>query len=69
MIGQTISAEVGWPDSAIAQKVAYASASDVRPTLLSQPSLHPDMPCDQMAVVALSARTTGNVSAAYIKPL
>ena len=23
MIGQTISAEVGWPDSAIAQKVAY----------------------------------------------
>ena len=26
MIGQTISAEVGWPDSAIAQKVAYASA-------------------------------------------
>ena len=26
MMGQTILAEVGWPDSAIAQKVAYASA-------------------------------------------
>ena len=26
MIGQTISAEVGWPDSAIALKVACASA-------------------------------------------
>ena len=86
MIGQTISAEVGWPDSAIALKVAYASAlraqrcqaeafSCVRcvrpgarsiwqlpPSLLSKPCLHPDMPCDQMAVVALSARTTGSVS-------
>ena len=26
MIGQTISAEVGWPDSAVALKVAHASA-------------------------------------------
>ena len=75
-----------WPDSAIAQKVAYASAlrawrcqaeafSCVRcmrpgarsiwqqhPSLLSRPYLHPDMPCDQMAAVALSARTTGEVS-------
>ena len=84
MIGLTISAEVGWPDSAIAQKVACALArkpSDVRPrhstvsdarpapgacgaaSVTAAPAyLHPDMPCDRMAAVALSARTTGNVS-------
>ena len=31
MIGQTISAEVGWPGSAIALKVAYASALQASP--------------------------------------
>ena len=86
MIGLTISAEVGWPGSAIALKVAYASALQayrcqaeafncVRcmrpgarsiwqqpPSPLHQPSLHPTWPCDQISAVALSARTTGNVS-------
>ena len=40
------------------------------PPLLSRPYLHPDMPCDQMAAVALSARTTGEVSQPlFIQPL
>ena len=79
MIGQTISAEVGWPGSAIALKVAYASALQawrcraeafncvrcMRPgvrNILRQPSLHPTWPSEPISAVALSARTTGNVS-------
>ena len=79
MIGQTISAEVGWPDSAIALKVACASALQAwrcqakafpgvrniwqqRPSSQSQPSLHSTWPSAPFSAVALSARTTGNVS-------
>ena len=86
MIGLTISAEVGWPGSSIALKVAYASALQAQrcqaeafngvrcmrpgvrniwqqpPSPLHQPSLHPTWPSDPISAVALSARTTGDVS-------